>query len=150
MEKIIAKEIVGSTGKELELLTHFQVRQKARKMAYHEVMDLVSQLELKPYNGKKGNTELPNGKGLIIQFNAKTKKCLGYSCNEIDQIQDLFLSGAVEQLRYEAISIYAEYLAKWDGSLEMYEEMKALLWALPEIAKENLQNKREKLERIKR
>lgn len=141
---------IPTTKKELKTLSRFDLEQESRKQAYQEQRSAVSVLQVMPCNDNKGNDKLPNGAGIMTQFNKRVKQHLGYSCDEIDQIQDVFLCNAVRSLRDEFTQVAKEYINGWQGTFEQYEELKRILWLLPVIAKENLSNKTTRINEAKK
>jgi hypothetical protein len=137
--KAKSKSVAVTTKKELRGLSRYEVEKRCRELAYQDQRETASALP--KYITQKGDIKSPNATGLMVSFNAKVKKCLGYSCDEIDKIKDIFLCNSVRALRDEFIQICRGYVERWDGSVEMYDELKKVLRELPVIAKQNLDNK---------
>ena len=143
------KLTVISGGKQVAIkdLTRQQLAVLDRKSAYESMKESLNQIET--YFDKKGIEKKPNRGGIMIFFNKKVKDTLGYSCDEIDSIKDVFLCNFVRNLRDEAVSVFDDYQNRWDKTHAQYEEMKATLWELPVIAKENYDHKMNRLGKLK-
>lgn len=139
----MSKSVATTDSKEL---TRFQVETIGRKLAYADQRGAASKVSLlsfpvKPCKASPDGFKSPSAKGLIVHFNKLTKDTLGYSCDEIDKIEDVFLTGVIASLRYESEAVMREYEQTWNGTKEHYEEMKAVLWTLPISAKQAYDNK---------
>jgi len=115
----------------------FDIELLSRKLAYEYQRDLISTMMNLEYD----DGAHANGKGIMIQFNKKTKEAFGHSCDEIDKIADIAKCQAVRMLREDAIRIISDYLASWDNTGETYKRFKHDLWLAIEAAKVGYQAK---------
>lgn len=136
--------------------TRFEIEKISRRMAYEAQREAVKQImkftftnpDGTPLLDETGDMKKPNGAGLMISFNKAVKDSFGYSCDEIDQIEDAYLCNAVRALREDFILIMNYYIQHWKGSMDKYSEMKRLLRELPVSAKESYIDKLKRLRSV--
>jgi hypothetical protein len=146
----MSKEIaISNKDKELVVksLPRHELAILERKASYHEQQDAVDNLP--PYFDKKGNRVEPTKSGLMIRFNKLVKEQFQIGCDEIDKAKNVFMSNIVRALRDEFTGIIDEYVAAWDETEQHYKEMKFKLWELPVMAREQYEQKMNRLAGIK-
>lgn len=134
----MSKEIaVQEQKKELGVLSDFDFKRVCRTRAYESQREKTIELGKLTYLKKDAEVNPDYGK-LILSFNDHVKKTLGFSCNEIDKIEDGFLCLAVTNCREKYTLIMDKFVKSWDGTKQHYNEMKAIIRDIPKIERETL------------
>lgn len=139
-EVFMSKDVaVVEAKKELKELSDFDFMREFRTRQYQRQQSATSAISNQHYV-KDGAEEMPKADKLMISFNTKVKKVFGYSCKEIDSVNDAVLSMAIGSCREKAVQVINQFNEAWDGTNEHHQEFKRILRELPVIEQQNLQS----------
>lgn len=127
----------------IKSMTSFELAVCERKSV---LQDLKAEIETAPIISlENGETKKPDAKGWQMKISNKIIRVFGQSCKDIDQIENVFLSNVVRNIRLETTEIWRMFKNASDYSETAYNNLLLKADELIESAKEQYDNRMQRL-----